>query len=99
MSSAQGGSLPAGAAARVYVDITEPGRARVTLPNGYAYIAREGSRYSATVDEWDGHETDPEPFPSRIGLRTYKAAATWIARAMGITGALDIVTEREYRNA
>lgn len=77
----------------VHVDVTEPGRARVTFSQGYAYIGRQDGAYYATVDEWDG----AEELPSREGFHSYKAAAKWVARTMGITGALDIQVKHEWK--
>lgn len=80
----------------IRVDIVECGRARVLLPNGYAYVARERPYYSATVDEWDDGPEEGS-LPHREGFTSYKAAAVWLARTLGHSGKLDIRTERDYR--
>ncbi|WP_158721123.1 hypothetical protein [Streptomyces sp. NRRL S-241] len=72
----------------VTVDVVEPGKAIVILPNGQARIGRQDGRYYVDTTEWDGHEEDREPWPFRYGLSSYREAATWIARALGHEGPL-----------
>jgi hypothetical protein len=78
---------------RVYVDVVERGKALVTLPNGGARIGREGGRYWVDVSEWDEHEE----LPYKSGLASCKAAAKWVARAMGHTGELAIEIKHEWK--
>lgn len=73
----------------VYVDVVERGKAIVVLPNGQARIGREDGRYFVDATEWDGHE-EVFPLPCEYGLSSYESAATWIARALGHAGKLDI---------
>lgn len=78
----------------VHVDIVEPGRARVTAPNGRGYIARDGRSYYATIDECDTDDSVVDT--TREGLRTYKSAAQWLSRALGYPDAI-IEVQKEKR--
>lgn len=86
--------MNAQSAAVVYVDVVEPGRAIVILPNGQARIGREDGRYFVDTTEWDGHE-EVWPLPCKYGLPSYREAAKWIARALGNEGALDLRVDFE----
>lgn len=79
----------------VCVDVVEPGKAIVILPNGQARIGRQDGRYYVDTTEWDGHECDPGSWPYRDEFPSYERAATWFARALGHTGALDIQKRTE----
>ncbi|MEU6704705.1 hypothetical protein [Streptomyces wuyuanensis] len=75
------------------MDITEPGRARLTVDNGNAFIAREDGRYYAEIAE--DADVPEAAGQSRSGLSSYRAAATWVARQLGHKGKLDIRVERD----
>ncbi|MGI5196918.1 hypothetical protein ACQEVY_25325 [Streptomyces sp. CA-288835] len=79
---------------KIYVDEFEPGKALVTLPNGGARIGQQGSTFWIDCTEWD--ESEAHPLPHKGGFASQKDAATWMARAMGHKGLLNIEEAKEF---
>ncbi|MFI2616620.1 hypothetical protein [Streptomyces sp. NPDC018584] len=77
----------------VRVDITEPGKAIVTLPAGGARIGSENGKYWADIYE----DSDVEEAAGQYGdgFASYRAAGQWVARRHGYDGPLDIRVEKD----